>query len=178
VAAWRFDHRRDARLPQRLDRAYLRRLDRYRQHQQPFIRVSHGRWFATYQIEVDSWILGNRGQTDTVQLWAQNTEITDPTVTSQWVVPSGWLTPVATGVPPGWSLLASPATAQWIHADDEGNQVVLQGASGDTALFTREAPGYYQSQPGNNDHLNIDGNGQLQLATSDNRSSLRTVISA
>jgi RHS repeat-associated protein len=123
----------------------------------------------TYQIEVDSWALGKFNTTDTVQLWAQDTDITDPTVPSQWVVPSGWLTPTATGVPPGWSLLANPSTAQWIHADDEGNQVVLQGVSGETALFTRQAPGFYQSQPGNNDHLNVDGNGRLQLATSDNQ---------
>lgn len=121
-----------------------------------------------YQIEVDSWVLGTKNTTDTVQLWAKNTSITDSNVTSQWIVPSGWLTPVATGVPAGWSLLANPASAQWTHADDEGEQVVLQSTTGETASFTRQAPGYYQSQPGNTDHLNVDGNGRLQLATSDN----------
>ncbi|GAA1566972.1 hypothetical protein GCM10009827_105860 [Dactylosporangium maewongense] len=50
-------------------------------------------------------------------------------------------------MPPGWSLLANPATAQWVHADDEGSEVVLQGASGQTAMFTRTAPGYYQAPP-------------------------------
>jgi RHS repeat-associated protein len=122
-----------------------------------------------YQIEVDSWVLGTWQQTDTVQLWAKNTAITDTNAPNQWVVPSGWLTPTATGVPPGWSLLANPAKAQWIRADDEGNQVVLQGVSGETASFTRQAPGFYQSQPGITDLLNLDGNGRLQLATSDNQ---------
>jgi RHS repeat-associated protein len=120
-----------------------------------------------YQIEVDSWVLGRSGTTDSVQLWAQNTAAASGSA-SQFVVPSSWLTPVATGVPAGWSLVANPASAQWIHADDEGDQVVLQAASGDTDSFTREAAGYYQSQPGDNDLLSVNGNGQLQLATSDN----------
>jgi RHS repeat-associated protein len=123
----------------------------------------------TYNIQVDSWVLGKRGQKDTVQLWAQNTAITNPNEPSAWIVPSGWLTPVATGVPPGWSLLANPAKAEWMRANDEGGQVVLQGVSGETASFTRTAPGYYQGQPGNTDQLNLDGNGRLQLATSDNQ---------
>ncbi|MGI5185565.1 RHS repeat-associated core domain-containing protein [Dactylosporangium sp. CA-152071] len=123
----------------------------------------------TYQVKVESWVAGTAGIDYTVQLWAKNTDITDPGTTSEWVVPSGWLTPTSTGVPPGWSLLANPATAQWVHADDEGSQVVLQGASGQTATFTRTAPGYYQAMPGNNDHLNVDGNQHLQLATADNQ---------
>jgi len=120
-----------------------------------------------YQVEVDSWVLGTSGATDTVQLWAQNTAPASGTA-AQFVVPSSWLTPTATGVPAGWSLLANPVSAQWIHADDEGSQVVLQGTAGQTAVFTRQAPGYYQAQPGDNDALNVDGNGRLQLSTSDN----------
>lgn len=122
----------------------------------------------TFQIEVDSWVDGLFGVSDSVQLWAKNTTITDPDKTSQWIVPSGWLTPVATGVPPGWSLLANPATVQWVRADDQGSQVVLEAGSGETAVFTRESRGYYQTQPGDDDHLNVDGNGHLQLATVDN----------
>ncbi|MFF7474607.1 RHS repeat-associated core domain-containing protein [Streptomyces sp. NPDC008092] len=122
-----------------------------------------------YQVEVDSWVSGHKNTTDTVQLWAKNTEISDPAQVSQWVVPSSWLTPTATGVPAGWNLLANPATAQWFHADDEGSQVVVQGASGETASFTLQAPGYYQAQAGDDDRLNVDGAGHLQLATSDNQ---------
>ena len=134
-----------------------------------------------YQIEVDAWMSTAINKQDWVQLWAKNRAITDQNVVSSWVVPSNWLTPIATGVPAGWSLLANAASVQWVHADDQGSQVVLQGAGGQTATFTRFPAewdnvygGYltsvqYQSPPGNHDLMNTDGNGHLQLATADNQ---------
>jgi RHS repeat-associated protein len=118
---------------------------------------------AQFQIEVDDWDANQTGNT-TVQLWAKNTAVTPP---SAYIVPSNWLTPVATGVPPGWALLANPAAVQWNHADDQGGQVTLTAASGGTATFTKLSDGTYQAEPGDSDLLKVDGNGHLQLATSD-----------
>jgi RHS repeat-associated protein len=124
---------------------------------------------AQYQVEVDDWDTSQTGNT-TVQLWARNTAIADTkTQPNFYQVPSNWLTPAATGVPPGWSLLASPAVVAWTHADDQGNQVVLSGAGGDTVAFTRLSDGSYQSPPADADYLGVDGNGHLQLATSTNQ---------
>ncbi|MBO0879566.1 MAG: hypothetical protein J2P17_04190 [Mycobacterium sp.] len=122
-----------------------------------------------YQIEVDTWVQTTGGAQAGVQLWAKNTAITDPNTVSAWVVPGTWLTPVAMGVPPGWNLVAKAASALWIHADDEGNQVVLQGASGQKVSFFRMPGGLYQSQPGNHDYLSVDGNRHLQLSTAENQ---------
>ena len=119
-----------------------------------------------YQIEVDNWEPFTSGQPG-VQLWAQDTAITDPSTPSAFVVPSSWLTPVATGAPPGWTLLANPATVQWTRADDQGSQVVLQATGGDTATFTQVTPGVYLAPPGDHDYLSVDGNKHLQLSTSD-----------
>jgi RHS repeat-associated protein len=115
-----------------------------------------------YQIEVDDWDPRTAAQ-PMVELWANDTDAGGAVV----IVPSSWLTPVATGVPPGWSLSTNAASASWIHADDQGNQVVLQGTSGRTAAFTRIEPGLYQAAPGNDDFLDLDGNGRLQLSTAD-----------
>lgn len=79
-----------------------------------------------YQVEIDDWETYASGA-PSVQLWAQNTAITDPSTPSAFVVPSSWTAPTSDGVPPGWSLLSNAAAAQWIRADDEGNQVVLEG---------------------------------------------------
>jgi hypothetical protein len=105
-----------------------------------------------YQIEVDDWEAYSGTGTATVQLWAKNTAITPPA----FVVPSNWLTPIATGVPPGWNLVSNAATVQWIRAEDEGSQVVLHGPSGDTATFTQLTPGLYQAPAGVSDYLNVD----------------------
>ena len=118
-----------------------------------------------YQIEVDDWEPHTSAQPE-VQLWAQDTAITGSSTPSAFVVPSGWLTPVATGVPPGWSLQADASTVQWTRADDQGSQVVLQGPAGNTAAFN-QVSGVYMSPPGDQDHLSVDGNGHLQLSTSD-----------
>ena len=118
-----------------------------------------------YQIEVDNWEPYTSTQPE-VQLWAQDTAISGSSPASAVVVPSGWLTPVATGVPPGWTMLANEATVQWTHADDQGSQVVLQGSAGGTETFTKVS-GVYMSPPGDTDYLSVDGNGHLQLSTSD-----------
>jgi RHS repeat-associated protein len=115
-----------------------------------------------YPIEVDAW----QFQDSHVQLWAKNTDITDTSVQSAFLVPVSWLTPGATGLPPGWSLSANPGSAAWTRADDQGDQVVLTATSGDTATFTRAGSGGYQSPPGSQDFLSVDGAGRLQLSTS------------
>ena len=74
---------------------------------------------AQYQVEVDNWEPYTAGQPE-VHLWAQDTAITNPNTPSAFVVPSDWLSPIATGVPPGWSLQASGTAVQWTRADDEG----------------------------------------------------------
>ncbi|MEV4555829.1 RHS repeat-associated core domain-containing protein [Kitasatospora sp. NPDC049285] len=117
-----------------------------------------------YTVEVDYWENFARGRQ--VQLWAKDTDITDPGVQSAFTVPSNWLTPAATGLPPGWRLTAAPGSAGWTRADDQGSQVVLTATSGDTATFTRTAGGGYQSPPGSNDFLGVNGDGRLQLSTS------------
>jgi hypothetical protein len=114
-----------------------------------------------YQIEVDDW--GHFGSQ--VQLWAENTTLPAPNNTL--LVPSNWLTPTATGLPPGWSLSANAASGQRTSADDEGDQVVLQSVSGDTATFTRTASGEYQAPPNDQDFLSVNGHGRLQLSTAD-----------
>jgi RHS repeat-associated protein len=111
-----------------------------------------------YQIEVDDW----GGSSAHVQLWAQNTAMTAP---NTFLVPSNWLTPSATGLPPGWSMSADGAAGQWTQADDEGDQVVLHSVSGDTATFTRTASGEYQPPAGDQDFLSVNGLGRLQLST-------------
>lgn len=117
-----------------------------------------------YTLEVDFWENSLAGRQ--VQLWARDTDITDPSVQSAFIVPSNWLTPTATGLPPGWSLSAAPGTAEWTRADDEGAQVVLTATSGYTQTFTRNAAGEYQTPSGSNDFLSVNGSGRLQLSTS------------
>ncbi len=115
-----------------------------------------------YPIEVDAW----QNQDSQVQLWAKNTDITDTSVQSAFLVPVSWLTPGATGLPPGWSLSANPGNGAWTRADDQGSQVVLTATSGDTATFARTGSGGYQSPPGSQDFLSVNGAGRLQLSTS------------
>ncbi|WP_344617325.1 RHS repeat-associated core domain-containing protein [Dactylosporangium salmoneum] len=117
-----------------------------------------------FQIEVDDWDTNHYGF-GTAQLWAKNTAITDPNTPSAFVVPSGWLTPAATGLPPGWTMLANPSKVTWVHADDQGGQVVLQSADGQTATFVRSSLNVYETVPGSHDLLNVDGNGHLQLTS-------------
>ena len=101
-----------------------------------------------------------------MQLWAENVNASPQDPQATLVVPSSWLTPVANGLPPGWSLLANAPTVQWTRADDQGSQVVLQGTAGGTETFTKVS-GVYMSPPGDTDYLSVDGNGHLQLSTSD-----------
>lgn len=135
-----------------------------------------GRLFGTtllaggqqYQIEVDDWEPYSGASQPTVQLWAENANAVPTDPQAVLVVPSSWLTPVATGLPAGWSLLANASTAQWTSADDQGSQVVLQAPGGDTETFIETSPGVYLPPPGSQDYLSVDGNGHLQLSTSDN----------
>jgi len=120
---------------------------------------------AAYQIEVDDWDPFDGGAQ--VQLWAKNTTVTTQSEPSMFLVPSNWLTPVAEGVPPGWSLVANPATVAWTHAENDGDQVILQAPSGETATFTQNSDGVYVAPPGDHDYLNFNGQGALQLSTSD-----------
>ena len=117
-----------------------------------------------YKVEVDDWEPNQTGHAG-IQLWALDTAISSSTQQSAFIVPSNWLTPAATGLPPGWSLSANMASAVWTHADDEGSQVVLTAVTGDTATFTRAASGAYQPPPGDQDFLSVNGNGRLQLST-------------
>ncbi|MFG2040777.1 RHS repeat-associated core domain-containing protein [Dactylosporangium sp. NPDC048998] len=119
-----------------------------------------------HSIRVDAWD-EDAYFTNTIQLWAKNTAESDPG--KQAVLPSSsWFTPQPAGLPPGWSLSASPMSVGWTRADDQGNQVVLQSATGDTATFTLNPQGYYVAPPGDQDYLSVNGAGRLQLSTSDN----------
>ncbi|MFD4909718.1 RHS repeat-associated core domain-containing protein [Kitasatospora purpeofusca] len=118
-----------------------------------------------YTVEVDYWENFARG--GQVQLWVKNSDITDPGAQSAFTVPSNWLTPAATGLPPGWSLTAAPGSVAWTRADDQGSQVVLTATGGDTATFTRTTGGAYRSPPGSNDLLAVNGDGRLQLSSGD-----------
>jgi RHS repeat-associated protein len=126
------------------------------------VTVSGGR---QYQVEVDDWDPNQSGVAE-VQLWATNTADSDPS-TASVIVPSNWLTPAATGVPPGWSLAANAAMVQWSRAEDDGDQVILHALTGETATFTRTPDGFYQAQPGNHDYVTFDGTGHLRASTPD-----------
>lgn len=119
-----------------------------------------------YSIEVDDWnwesITGNSIFPTSVSLWANNVGVK----AGQQLVPSTWLTPVATGMPPGWTLSADTTAAAWSGLVDEGSQVVLHGSSGGTATFTRLSDGVYQAPAGDSDRLTRDGDDRLQLSTS------------
>jgi RHS repeat-associated protein len=116
---------------------------------------------AQYQVEVDDW---DPNQGSQVQLWAENTA--GPP--AKYLVPSNWLTPVAAGVPPGWSLSASPAAMQWSRAENDGSQIILHAPTGETTTFTRTADGLYHGPPGDHEYLTFDGNSRLQVSTPDN----------
>ncbi len=121
-----------------------------------------------YPIEVDAWsqgTVGAGGLLPTIQLWAKNATITDPTQQSQFLVSPNWLTPTPSSLPPGWDI--GLPNAVWSRVDDLGSQVVVESQTGATATFTRTADGTYQAPSGDNDYLSLRA-GILQLATSAN----------
>jgi RHS repeat-associated protein len=113
---------------------------------------------GAHQITVQDWQPEGEGL---VQLWAE--QITSPDNLPQ-VVPSSWLSPGGTGLPPGWSLGA--ATPAWTSATDMGNQIVLRSPSGATATFTSNSNGTWTPQAGDTDWLTVV-NGQVQLSAAD-----------
>jgi RHS repeat-associated protein len=113
---------------------------------------------GTHQIKVEAWDTG--GSDTTEQLWANN--VTNAAKPIPAVVASSWLTPMATGLPAGWSI--SAATAFWSSATDLGSKVVLHSSSGETATFTNNA-GTYQPEVGDTDSL-TELNGAVRLSTS------------
>lgn len=116
---------------------------------------------SSYQIEVDNWDANTAART-LAQLWIYaNIPSASYQTHSEFVVPATWLTTVATGLPPGWTLNLPAAT--WTSATDLGNQVVLHAVNGATATFTALGHGQYQPQAGDSDSL-IAANGQLQLS--------------
>jgi RHS repeat-associated protein len=91
--------------------------------------------------------------TRAVQFWAQDTGKAVGTVGHQFLVPSGWLTPRATGLPMGWRLSANPYSGSWTRLEDRGSQVVAYSSAGATATFTRRPDGTYAAPPGVTDLL-------------------------
>lgn len=113
---------------------------------------------GSQRIEVQNW---DPGYGTTVQLWANN--VTSPSSPVPVVVGSSWLTPTATGLPPGWSMAATSAT--WTSVTDLGTQVVAHSPTGATAAFTKNTNGSYSPPAGNTGSLTqVDG--QVQLSTS------------
>jgi RHS repeat-associated protein len=111
-----------------------------------------------YQIEVQAWV----PPTDpVVQLWADQL-LSSGNVAS--IVTSPWLTPVASGVPPGWSLGATAPV--WTSATDLGTQVVVHAPDGSTETFTNNDNGSdtYTPQPGVTDSLTVTG-GLIELSS-------------
>jgi RHS repeat-associated protein len=112
-----------------------------------------------HQIEVDFTYSGT-GNNPTVALWANETNVTNGAI----VVPSTWLTPKASSLPPGWQLSDDTLSASWSQLDDQGTAVVLTARSGQTAQFTALGGGRFQPPPGSSDLLSLV-NGHYQLST-------------
>jgi RHS repeat-associated protein len=116
-----------------------------------------GKVSGLHQIEVDAW---DPGGDTTMQLWANN--VTSQSAPVPVVVGSSWLTPSATGLPPGWSM--SSTAAAWTSVTDLGTQVVVHSPTGAAAAFTLNSNGTYTPQAGDTDAL-TEVNGQVQLST-------------
>jgi len=115
---------------------------------------------GSYQIEVQAWVPPGD---PVVQLYADQLL---PSGDVSTLVTSPWLTPVATGLPPGWSLgAAAPA---WTSATDMGTQVVVHSPTGQTETFTdtNDGNGTYTPQAGVTDALTVV-NGQIELSSAD-----------
>jgi len=101
------------------------------------------------------------------QLWAQNTSA--PAGSQATLVPSDWLAPqMMSGLPAGWSLSTPAAGGGWMQADDQGSQVVVDAADGDTETFASAGGAggaFYQPTEGSTDSLTVNSSGLLQLAT-------------
>ncbi len=91
--------------------------------------------------------------TRAVQLWAQDTGIAVGTAGQQFLVPTGWLAPRATGLPVGWRLSANPYSGSWTRLEDRGSFVVAYSSAGATATFTRRNDGTYAPPVGVSDLL-------------------------
>lgn len=114
-----------------------------------------------HTVRVEAWSTIDSTISSKVQLWAMSG-------TNQQIVPVSWLTPRATGLPPGWKLSANPQAVRWDRATDLGGQILVQGSGGDTESFLVTSPGVFAPPAGSDDLLTVTGSGRLQLYTSDN----------
>lgn len=119
-----------------------------------------------YRIDVESWetYRNSPSFTTNVQLWVTGAAAGS----AGMVVPSTWLSPIASGLPAGWSLSPSALATAWSSLTDAGSQVVVQSARGTTSTFTQNADGSYSAQPGESARLSRSKTGSLQLSTPDN----------
>jgi RHS repeat-associated protein len=124
------------------------------------LAFSSASFTGTHQIEVDAW--EPAGGAGTIQLFANN--VNDSSAPVPEVVTSSWLTPVSTGLPPGWSL--SSTAPAWTSATQAGSQVVLNSPTGATATFTNNGNGTWTPQPGDTDYLTVT-DGLVQVSSSD-----------
>jgi RHS repeat-associated protein len=117
-----------------------------------------------YPITVEAWDYTYGGAT--TALWMKNVTKPDPSQQPSYLVPSNWLSVNPEPLPVGWSLSEDGMSAAWTAALDEGNQVVLEATDGSTADFTNGGYGGFTAPPGNDDLLQRNSSGLLQLTDS------------
>ena len=85
------------------------------------------------------------------------------------LIPSSWLTPDTTALPPGWSLdTAAGQGAAYVSAELQSNQVVLSRVDGDAVAYVKNSDGTGYTPPvGETDHVTVLPGQKVQLTAAD-----------
>jgi RHS repeat-associated protein len=85
------------------------------------------------------------------------------------IVPSSWLAPDTTALPPGWSLdTAAGQGAEYVSAEVQSDQVVLRRVDGDAVAYVKNADGTGYTPPvGETDHVTVLANQKVELTAAD-----------